>query len=109
MSRQDADRFLDLAEGDAALAERLSALEGPATEVLPKAVALGAERGFSFTGDEFAAAARARTPDVELSDEELDGVAGGAGGGHGSIRIRVRVRGGHGGGGGWTGSTGVRG
>ena len=76
MSKENAERFLDLALGDAALQE---ALETAGSEpVLDRAVRLGAERGLQFGTAELEASLRARQAMGEpLSDEQLDQVAGG--------------------------------
>ena len=66
MSKENLDQFVqkvtDSEELQARIGEEMDA---------DSLIALGAEHGFEFTAEDLAA-------DVELSDEELDGVAGGA-------------------------------
>jgi predicted ribosomally synthesized peptide with nif11-like leader len=75
MSLEKAKSFLNKAEEDAELREKLEALEGDGKA----AVKLGAESGFEFTAEEFAAAMDELYYN-ELSDDELEDAAGGKGG-----------------------------
>jgi predicted ribosomally synthesized peptide with nif11-like leader len=75
MSLEKAKSFLNKAEEDAALREKLEALEGDGKA----AVKLGAEFGFEFTAEEFAAAMD-ELYYGELSDDELEDAAGGQAG-----------------------------
>ncbi len=75
MSLVKAMSFLNKAEEDDALRERLEALEGDSAA----AVKLGAENGFEFTAEEFDAAMD-ELYYGNLSDDELEDSAGGQGG-----------------------------
>jgi len=66
MSKENLDQFIQKVTDD----EQLQARIGEEIDI-DSLIALGAEHGFEFTAEDLAA-------DVELSDEELDGVAGGA-------------------------------
>ena len=74
-------RFLEEAEKDAAFAEKLEAAESP--EAL---LALAAEKGFTLTAEDLAAEETAG----ELSDDELDDVAGGAAVQKLYVRLKLR-------------------
>jgi predicted ribosomally synthesized peptide with nif11-like leader len=76
MSVDSAKRFLEVLKKDQALQKRLGTA-GDAEEVTRLAVALGAERGFSFTVEELPATIENGS---ELSDEDLESVAGGGDG-----------------------------
>jgi predicted ribosomally synthesized peptide with nif11-like leader len=82
MSLENAKRFIEVASQDQALQERLAAQQ-PA-EAVRLAVEAGSERGLPFTPEEFVAGIRTMTqqniPNAnagEVSDSELDQVAGG--------------------------------
>ena len=66
MSKENLDQFIQKVTGDEQLQSRIG--EEMDTDAF---IALGAEHGCEFTAEELTAGA-------ELSDEELDGVAGGA-------------------------------
>ena len=66
MSKENLDQFIQKVTDD----EQLQARIGDEIDI-DSLIALGAEHGFEFTAEDLAA-------NVELSDEELDGVAGGA-------------------------------
>lgn len=73
MSEKAVNAFLEKLYQDAALREQL---EADAPDVVASAVALGGRNGFEFTADEFVAVVQATGR--ELSEEELERVAGGA-------------------------------
>ncbi len=75
MSLVKAMSFLNKAEDDDALREKLEALEGDSAA----AVKLGAEHGFEFTAEEFDAAMD-ELYYGDLSDDELEDSADGQGG-----------------------------
>jgi predicted ribosomally synthesized peptide with nif11-like leader len=66
MSKENLDQFIQKVTDD----EQLQVRIGEEIDI-DSLIALGTEHGFEFTAEDLAA-------DVELSDEELDGVAGGA-------------------------------
>jgi len=66
MSKENLDQFIQKVTDD----EQLQARIGDEIDI-DSLIALGTEHGFEFTAEDLAA-------NVELSDEELDGVAGGA-------------------------------
>ena len=66
MSKENLDQFIQKVTDD----EQLQARIGEDIDI-DSLIALGTEHGFEFTAEDLAA-------NVELSDEELDGVAGGA-------------------------------
>jgi predicted ribosomally synthesized peptide with nif11-like leader len=72
MSLEKAKSFLNKAEEDDALREKLEDLEGDSAA----AVKLGAEHGFEFTAEEFNAAMDEMYYG-DLSDDELEDAAGG--------------------------------
>lgn len=63
------NRFLEEATADAAFMERLRKAQSP-----EEAIALAAEKGYTFTPEEI----KPQMPTGELDDDELDAVAGGA-------------------------------
>ena len=65
MSKENLDQFVQKVTDD----EQLQARIGDEIDI-DSLIALGTEHGFEFTAEDLAA-------NVELSDEELDGVAGG--------------------------------
>ena len=67
MSKENLDQFIQKVTDD----EQLQARVGEEMDA-DSLIALGTEHGFEFTAEDLAA-------NVELSDEELDGVAGGFG------------------------------
>jgi len=67
MSKENLDQFMNQVADSEELQARIG--EGIDAETL---IALGAEHGCEFSADDL-------TAEAELSDEELDGVAGGAG------------------------------
>jgi predicted ribosomally synthesized peptide with nif11-like leader len=76
MSREDARSFLTRLERDVAFRQSITkALQGHDAERL---VGIGAEHGLSFTASELADAADEKRPESELSDAELETVAGGS-------------------------------
>jgi predicted ribosomally synthesized peptide with nif11-like leader len=75
MSLEKAKSFLNKAEEDDALREKLEDLEGDSAA----AVKLGAEHGFVFTAEEFNAAMD-ELYYGDLSDDELEDAAGGKSG-----------------------------
>lgn len=78
MSIENIQKFAEAAQGDAALQEKLRALESGSPASYAEGIAqLSAERGLPFTAAEFEAA-RASQGDGELGEEQLAGVSGGA-------------------------------
>jgi predicted ribosomally synthesized peptide with nif11-like leader len=80
MSLENAKRFLDAVSKDQALQQRLAAAGQPA-EAIRLAVQAGSERGLPFTAEELGASVGPRPGDgsSELSDDQLESVAGGFG------------------------------
>jgi len=82
MSKDAVIEFLKKVDGDLGLQEKLDGAlddEGRAVELF---LATAAEQGFQFTADEFLEAVQAEgigEKDGELSDEDLEAVAGGMG------------------------------
>jgi predicted ribosomally synthesized peptide with nif11-like leader len=76
MSIENAKLFVDAVRKDQALQQRL-ATAGQTAEVARLAVEAGSERGFSFTAEEFLASIAPGPGGVELSDGQIQGVAGG--------------------------------
>ena len=66
MSKESLEQFLNQIEQSEELQTRI----GEAVKI-DELIALGAEHGCEFSAEDLA-------PDAELSDQELDGVAGGA-------------------------------
>ncbi len=78
MSTENLNKFQALVANDPGLQSRVvSAHQAAARESAEKIAALAAETGAPFTPDEFLAQANSRLQ--ELSDEQLDAVAGGRG------------------------------
>jgi predicted ribosomally synthesized peptide with nif11-like leader len=77
MSLGDAKRFLDAVSQDRALQQKLGGLE-PA-EAVRRAIQAGAERGLTFTAAELQASGASLSSGEgrELSDDQLESVAGG--------------------------------
>ena len=73
MSKEAAAKFFEKLESDTALKKQV---EG--TTAVAEITALGKASGFEFTDSEYEAAARTPGGD-SLSDQQLDGVAGGMG------------------------------
>jgi hypothetical protein len=81
MSQADARTFLErFAASDSLRRDVLKTLEGDAKAPFSGLVQLGAKQGLTFTVEEFAEAwpAWQGSGGAELSDRDLDGVAGGA-------------------------------
>ena len=78
MSLQDLNRFGAIVHGDAELRKKLSDAKS-AKELVQRAVRLAAARGLEFTPEELQTQLdRTRSTVGELSDGQLDAVAGGA-------------------------------
>ena len=81
---ENVKRFLEAVSQDREFLEKIN--EAATTEAV---IALAAEKGFTLTAEDLKPAATG-----ELSDDELDGVAGGTGGGiplEGFARLRQRL------------------
>ncbi len=79
MSIENVDRFFEMADADGELRAKLLQAKG-GERPSERAVRLAAERGLEFTLEEFERRVEEfLTPDGELSDAQLDGVAGGWG------------------------------
>ena len=79
MSLENVKLFIEAADKDQAVQQRLGAARGP-EELGRLAVQAGSERGLLFTAEEFLASS-GTTPDGnrgELSDDQLQSVAGGS-------------------------------
>jgi hypothetical protein len=80
MSQAHVEKFYDILSNDAALLESLVAGTESSDEFLTRAVAAGKKQGLDFTVDEVSAYQVTRQADMadgELTDKELEGVAGG--------------------------------
>ena len=78
MSLENVKLFIEVADRDQAVQERLGAARGP-EELGRLAVQAGAERGLPFTAEEFLTGSR--VPDGnrgELTDDQLETVVGGS-------------------------------
>ena len=82
MSEEQLKAFLEKVKADTSLQEKLKAASDANA-----ASAIAKEAGFSISADEFT-----KAQSTELSDEELEGVAGGRG--HGRRRTNEELRGG---------------
>ncbi len=82
MSVQNATAFLEKVDADSALKERINALGTGAS--LDDVLDIAATNGFNFNVDELVAAGKTRAEangmNAELSEEDLEGVAGGLSG-----------------------------
>lgn len=74
MSSQNVQAFIEKANNDPELQERLQAISGSDPDAEAKLTALSREHGLEFTAEEFFAA----TPG-EISNDELAGISGGVG------------------------------
>ena len=81
MSIEAVRAFMGKVKADPDLQEKLEAIEGDKDATLAEVVHIASEAGFSFTVEDYDAAvldmAQARHAAGDLSDEELDAVAGG--------------------------------
>ena len=78
MSLENLVRFSEIVNGDKALQRSLSEVRDP-QELVRRAIRMGAERGLPFTAEELEQKLRKVQPgNGELSDDQLDSVAGGA-------------------------------
>lgn len=77
MSEEHAREFIHVVEQDAALQQKIDGFD-PATGAV-EIVKLGAERDLHFSAEEFNLALNAhlKSPDNEITEEELDSVSGG--------------------------------
>jgi len=73
MSAVDAEAFLDKVAGDESLRQQLATSDEAAW------ITEGARAGMAFTTDELREARQRRAGPLELNDEQLSSVAGGAG------------------------------
>ncbi len=95
MADKGLDEFLAAAKTDQAILGELRALEGKTyDEYYAGFVAAGATRGYTFTVDEVEEVTDEALSDQtlksgELSDDQLEAVAGGKGGGAGGVLIGV--------------------
>jgi predicted ribosomally synthesized peptide with nif11-like leader len=95
MDNKDFEGFLQLVKTDVAIQQELKALEEqPYEAFLSGFVAVGAKHGFTFTNDEVEEIADEMLANKafksgELSDEQLESVAGGKGGGAGGVFIGI--------------------
>ena len=86
MSEEQLKAFLEKVKGDTSLQEKLKAAASPEA-----AIEIAKEAGFSITAEDIRSM---QSESVELSDEELEGAAGGwrrtgiCGGGGGSCQTR---------------------
>jgi predicted ribosomally synthesized peptide with nif11-like leader len=81
MSKVNLERFLELASQDAQMKSRLK-LAPNQSAFVELLVGLGKQKGFDFTAaDVKGALAGVASPSAELSDAELEAVAGGSGDG----------------------------
>jgi predicted ribosomally synthesized peptide with nif11-like leader len=80
MSQENVNRFIEAARQDTALQQKLGAAASPA-ELGRLAVEAGSSRGFDFTADEFLSVLGPQpgADGGELSDGQLESVAGGFG------------------------------
>ena len=78
MSEEQLNAFLEKVKGDTSLQEKLNAATTPGA-----AVEIAKEAGFSITAVDL----QSMQSTVELSDEELEGAAGGLGGNGPSLAI----------------------
>ena len=76
MANQGLDGFYQKVMSDAALQSQLKSAPD-AQSFVASAVRLGGEHGYTFTAEEVIARLGTRDSDVELSDKELEAVAGG--------------------------------
>jgi predicted ribosomally synthesized peptide with nif11-like leader len=74
MSRESASKFFEKLQSDSELLGRVKE-----TETVDEIRAIAKDGGFDFTEDEYLAVASQPIGDGELSDEQLDEVAGGLG------------------------------
>jgi len=72
MSAESASKFFDKLNSDAELLKRVQN-----AETLDEVVAIGSELGFDFTAEEFSTAGNMPVDDSELTDDDLENVAGG--------------------------------
>ncbi len=79
MSSEKAAEFWAQARQDQSLVERLSKTMAGTKDVLHAVSELGAEAGYQFTAQELAEVIRNETVTAELTEHDLDGVAGGVG------------------------------
>jgi len=95
MDNKDFKGFLELVKTDVAVQQELKALEGqPYEEFVSGFAAVGAKHGFTFTNEEVEELTDEMLGDKafgsgELSDEQLESVAGGKGGGAGGVFIGI--------------------
>ena len=87
MSIENAKLFADAVRKDQALQRRLATASQTA-ELARLAAQAGSERGLSFTAEEFLAGIAPGPAGVELSDDQLQGVAGGTKIGGGGVIAR---------------------
>jgi len=91
------EEFIAMAKDNPAVLEELTAFEGQSYDAAGAGmVALGAKHGFTFTADEVTealdeAVANRALESGELSDQELELVAGGKGGGGEAVLVLVGV------------------
>ena len=78
MSEEQLKAFLEKVKGDTSLQEKLKAEASPEA-----AIEIAKEAGFSITAEDI----QSMQSTVELSDEELEGAAGGLGGNGPSLAI----------------------
>jgi predicted ribosomally synthesized peptide with nif11-like leader len=79
MSKVNLEKFLELASQDAQMKSRLK-LAPNQNAFVELLVGLGKQKGFEFTASDVKGAlAHVATPSAELSDAELEAVAGGGG------------------------------
>jgi hypothetical protein len=90
MSQAHAQKYYDIVAKDPALLDSLGAGTKSADEFIARAIAAAKQQGLEFSAEEaktYLEAQEADSADGELSDQQLEAVAGGKGGKKSCIKI----------------------